>query len=187
MEKQQQHNEEFDIAIMEEQSLEMMEVRKINKDNAIIQKTKGGFISMEYEGVQYSRVNVFRTFPFTDPDRYISVREANDKAREIGIIIDLWADLREDDAISVKEQLEIRYFTPKIERIKELKDEYGFAYFTVQTDMGDCKFTMNMNSGAVVHLSETRIIITDLDGNRYEIADLNRLTALELKKLDVLL
>ena len=42
-----------------------------------------------------------------------------------------------------------------------------------------------MGGGSVVHLSEERILITDLDGNRYEIPELSKLTALELKKLDL--
>jgi hypothetical protein len=42
-----------------------------------------------------------------------------------------------------------------------------------------------MGSEAFVSLTESRILITDLDGNRYEIPDLNRLSAVERKKLDL--
>jgi len=39
----------------------------------------------------------------------------------------------------------------------------------------------------VVNLSDTRLMITDLDKNRFEIPDIGALTPIELKKLDLFL
>jgi hypothetical protein len=39
----------------------------------------------------------------------------------------------------------------------------------------------------VVHLSETRILISDVDENRFEIPDVMKLSAGERKKLDLFL
>ena len=44
-----------------------------------------------------------------------------------------------------------------------------------------------MNSSSVVSLSDVRLMVTDLDGNRFEIPDYTRLSAGELKKLDLFL
>ena len=37
----------------------------------------------------------------------------------------------------------------------------------------------------MINLSETRLILVDLDGNRFEVPDTGKLTAGELKKLDL--
>ena len=94
-------------------------------------------------------------------------------------------ELEKNQIAMIREQLEIRYFTPMIEKIYEIKDEYGYAYFDVATNNGPCKFTIHMGGGSVVSLSDTRILISDLDNNRFEIPDLTKLSATELKKLDL--
>lgn len=167
-----------------EDTEELLEIRYITRENAIFKRTGGGFVSLEFGGKTWPRVSVLRAFPFTDPNRYISIREPDDRAREIGMIRDL-SELDADTADMLREQLNLRYFTPAIQKIHDIKDEYGFAYFDVQTDRGPCRFTIHMGGGSVVRLSDTRILISDLDGNRFEIPDLGRLSAPELKKLDL--
>ncbi|MDO5155927.1 MAG: DUF1854 domain-containing protein [Eubacteriales bacterium] len=152
--------------------------------NAKFEKTQGGFITLSYNGVFYERVKIIRLFPFTDPDRYLSVRDGNEN--EIGVIEDL-KKLPEETAALIKAQLELYYFTPVIEKIIGIKDEYGYAYFHVMTDRGECKFTINMGANAVSKLTETRLLITDLDGNRFEIPDVLALTVKEQRKLDLFL
>lgn len=163
---------------------EMLEIRYLNQDNAVFKRTPGGFVSLDYQGRHYDRVSVYRAFPFSDPDKYISIREPDEKAREIGMVEDLYA-LDKETAAMLTEQMNIRYFTPVITRILDIKDEYGYAYFDVLTDRGACRFTIHMNGGSVVRLTDTRLLISDLDGNRFEIPDTRKLTAGELKKLDL--
>ena len=38
---------------------------------------------------------------------------------------------------------------------------------------------------AVIHLSDSRLLVTDIDGNRYEIPDFYQLSVVERKKLDL--
>lgn len=135
----------------------------------------------------YPRVQIYLTFPFTDPDSYISIREPDEKAREIGVVKNLNKDVTKETREMLKEQLRLRYFTPVINKIIHIKNEYGFAYFNVLTNHGACRFTIHMGGDSVINLSDTRLLITDLDGNRFEIPDITRLTALELKKLDLFL
>lgn len=170
--------------VMEEQSEDILELRYINKDNSCFKRTSGGFLSLEFNDKAYDRVNIYRTFPFTHPNEYISVREPDEKAREIGIIKSL-THLTKEQIDMVDEQLKLRYFTPVIEKIVDVKDEYGYAYFDVITNYGPCKFTIHMGGGTVIPLSDTRYLITDLDGNRFEIPNITKLSAVELKKLDL--
>lgn len=187
MDKNEKELEEVIVSIedsMDEQSEDILELRYLNKDNCTFSRTTGGFVSLVFGDKKYDRISIYRTFPFTEPDHYISIREPDEKAREIGIIKVL-TDLVKDQADMLQEQLNIRYFTPIIERIQDIKDEYGFAYFDVLTNYGACRFTIHMGGGSVVSLTDTRLLITDLDGNRFEIPNINKLSAMELKKLDL--
>lgn len=181
------NKEEFDLAQMEEETARMLRLRYLTKDNAVFARTEGGFVSLKVEDEFYPRVGVYASFPFADPDKYISIREANEKAREIGIIMDINKDVPEDTRKMLREQMDIRYFTPVITKINNIKDEYGFAYWDVETSRGRCKFTTRMNSSSVVYLTDTRLLITDLDENRFEIPDFTVLSGKELKKLDLFL
>lgn len=183
----EEQDEEFDLAKMDAETEEMLKLRFLDSHNAVFERTEGGFVSLKIEEESYPRIQVVRAFPFSDPDLYISIRESDEKAKEIGVIRDLNKDVAPDTAVMLREQMKLRYFTPVIERIYNIKDEYGFAYFDVLTNHGKCKFAIHMGGGSVVNLSDTRLMITDLDGNRFEIPDVNQLTSKELKKLDLFL
>lgn len=169
---------------MDLQSEDILELRYLTKDNSTFSRTSGGFVSLDYGDKHYDRISVYRTFPFTEPDQYLSIREPDEKAREIAMIKSL-TDLNKEQQEMIREQLNLRYFTPIIEKIIDIKDEYGFAYFDVLTNYGSCRFTIHMGGGSVVSLSDHRLLITDLDGNRFEIPDIYKLSSTELKKLDM--
>lgn len=172
------------VGVSDEAVDRMITTRLLTDASVDFKKTEGGFLSLVSDGKEYVRVKVLRLFPFTDPDRYISVRDLNDKDREIGVIEDLNQMSQETQKL-IREQLDLYYFTPQIKRIFSIKDEYGYAYFHVLTDAGECKFAINMGASAVVRLSETRLLITDLDENRFEIRDVTKLTQKEQRRLDL--
>lgn len=163
-----------------------LQIHTLTNDNAKVVKTNGGFVSLEYDGEKYDRVNFYCAFPLTDPENFISVRENTEEAREIGIIESL-SDFPQEIVGILKEQMNMRYFMPKIKSINSVKQEYGFAYWSVGTDRGECRFTLSMHGGAIAQLSETRLILTDIDGNRFEVPDTTQLTPTELKKIDLYL
>ncbi len=179
-------DEEFNLEQMEKETEEMLKLRYLNKDNAVFERTEGGFVSVRIGDEFYPRVQVVRMFPFSDPDQYISIRTPDEHSKEIGIIEHM-KQVSKEAAEMLREQLALRYFTPIITKIINIKDEYGYAYFDVVTDRGACRFTINMGGHSVVHLSETRILISDIDENRFEIPDVTKLTTKELKKLDLFL
>ena len=81
----------------------------------------------------------------------------------------------------------MRYFMPVITKVLDVKDEYGFAYWHVMTNFGVCRFTTHMSGDAVITLGESRLLVTDIDGNRYDIPDFYQLGVMERKKLDLFL
>ena len=176
--------EEFDEEKMKAESADLLELRYLTKENAKFERTPGGFVKLTYKDKIYDRVGVYRTFPVTQPEQFISIREADEKAREIGVIEKL-SELSPEQAKMLKEQLDLRYFTPEITKIFDIKTEYGYGYFHVMTTYGECRFTIHNGGSSVVSLTDTRIIINDLDGNRFEVPDIMKLTVAERKKLDL--
>ena len=63
----------------------------------------------------------------------------------------------------LKEQLDLRYFTPEITRIFDIKTEYGYGYFHVMTTYGECRFTIH-NGGSSVTLFAVLAIVIALMG-----------------------
>lgn len=178
--------EEFNLSQMERETEEMLQIRYLTEQNTVFSRTEGGFVSLSVGEESYSRIQVIRMFPFMEKDRFLSVRSVGDKIKEIGIIEDL-KDMGKEAVQLIKEQLNLRYFTPVITRILSVKEEYGFAYWDVITDRGECRFTIHMGGNAVVHLTEERILLSDIDENRFEIPDVRQLTPAERRKLDLFL
>lgn len=174
-----------DIIEQEKQAVEdLIAIRAVTADNAVFARTEGGFVSMDFGDKHYSRISVHRCFPHSDPTHYISIREPENDGKEIGLIEDITA-LPEETRKMLTEQMELRYFAPKILKVHDVKSEYGYSYWDVTTDRGRCRFTARMGGGSVYSIGKDRYLVNDLDGNRFEIPDLYALTPKEIKKLDL--
>lgn len=189
--------QEFDEEALKKESEELLEMHFLTGENARFRRTEGGFVALTVKEAgeekhseteagtrEYDRVGVYLTFPLTNPEEFISIREADEKAKEIGIIEKL-SQLEKDQQEMLREQIKLRYFRPVITKVLDVKDEYGYAYWNVVTTFGACRFTTQMSGDAVVHLSDSRLLVTDIDGNRYEIPDFYSLSVIERKKLDL--
>ncbi len=176
--------QEFDEEALKKESEELLEMRMLDGSNACFSRTPGGFVALKTKDKEYARVGVYLTFPLTNPEEFISIREADEKAKEIGMVEKL-SLLPADQQEMLREQIKLRYFMPVITKVMDVKDEYGYAYWNVATTFGVCRFTTQMSGDAVIHLSDSRLLVTDIDGNRYEIPDFYSLSVMERKKLDL--
>lgn len=166
---------------------EITTVRYISDDELILNKTQGGFLSLTLGDKTYKRIMLQRAFPLSKPTQYISVREIREDrepGEEIGVIEDIDALSPEKKAI-VEEELAVRYFTPQILQITKLKDERGFVYMEVVTTSGSRKITANNNSSSFIRLSAVRVLIVDVDGNRFDIPDMTKLDKKSIRNLEV--
>lgn len=160
------------------------ETKYMTTENTTFEKTEGGFVSVRFDGKFYPRADFCRAFPLSSPDLFVSVRESSGKHREIGMIADL-KTFPDQIAQLIRTQINLRYFTPKITKLYTAVDANGTTTFDCDTDKGRCTFVIRGGSDAVIRLSETRIIFTDVDGNRFEVPDISKLTRREQKKLDL--
>ncbi len=124
------------------------------------------------EDRSYPTVQVVRARPLSDPDRCISLLDAN--GEEICMIDDP-ADLDEMSRRILREELERRYMTARIERVYSARSEPGACYFDVQTHRGRREFVVQNVHESARWLGEHRLLLVDVDGNRFEIPDLKAL------------
>lgn len=169
---------------------DLVEIRYLNDNEIELKRTEGGFISLKLsENEFYPRISVYRIFPLLKPNEYISLREIGsnrDLGKEIGIIRDIRSISSEKVEI-LHDEIDRRYFTPKINHVFSLKDEFGYIYMDIETSAGLKKITVQNGSNNFMKITENRIIIIDIDGNRYEITDYSSLDSKSIRLLETMI
>ncbi len=160
-----------------------VEIRYLSPESARFERTAGGFLSLTDGGERYPRVFLYRSFPFSLSDEYISVRDKEGK--EIGMIRRI-SDFPAEVQALLREELERRYFTPVITKIRSVKEEFGYTYWDVETDCGPLRFTVKEAHHNVVLLGPEHLLIVDVDGNRFEIPDCTALDSQSRRFIDAL-
>ena len=120
----------------------------------------------------YTRVKIVRAAPLSHPKQYISLLDVKDE--EICMIDDLKSLDAEMRAI-VDEELERRYLTSIIEQVSSVRNEFGTSYWDVRTNRGEREFVVQNAAENAQWLGDHRLLLIDVDGNRFEIPDLNDL------------
>ena len=145
--------------------------------------TKNNFLYVKYEEKE-ERVFLCRQFPFELEWEFISVMNA--EKQEIGIVrrVD---DFEGETRELLREELSKRYYTPVILQILGSKERYGFSYWKVKTKEGEVSFTLHDTYRSIIRASESRIIMMDVNGNRFEIPDVNALDRKSYKKIELYL
>ncbi len=113
-----------------------------------------------------------RCFPLTLADEYISLHDSS--GAEVGIL----KDLSKMDAASreaIADELDAFYFTPALSRILSLKAEASMWKWEVETQRGEVVFYLRGVRDSVHEVAPNRWQIYSVDGQRYEIRDLNEL------------
>jgi hypothetical protein len=115
---------------------------------------------------------VRRCFPLSLPQAYISIVDG--AGAEVAILRDM-SGLDERGRCILEQELERGYFVPRILKILSLRDEFGMQVWNVVTDRGDVEFVVREPRDKVKFVGAARVLITDVDDNRYEIRDMHAL------------
>lgn len=162
----------------------MDDLRYITSKEAHFYKNSGGFLGLKLKDIDYERVSLHRAFPLSYSSRYISVKDKEGK--EIGIIEAL-EEFPSDIVDLFNEELDRRYFLPKVVKINSIKEEFGYSYWDVVTDLGAKRFTIKKDNSSFLNVKDNRILVIDVDGNRYEISDYTKLDSKSYKLIELLL
>lgn len=144
---------------------------------------KNGLLWLVYEGKE-TRVSLRRNFPMEELWGLLSV--LNEKEEEVGMIRSLDSLEGEEKELLVAE-LERRYYAPVILKILSLKERFGFSYWKVKTAEGDVEFTLRDTYKSLIRMSEKRVFILDVDGNRFVIPDVSALDRKSYRKIELYL
>lgn len=149
-----------------------MELVYLTPDNAHFEETDGRLLSVRVRDQVYPAVYLHCSFPHTNKEEYISIRTIDN--REAGLIRSL-ADFPGPTAELLRKHIRFRYFAPLITRIIEIKEEFGYAFWSAETSAGLCRFTVGRGNNVRI-VAGQKVLITDVDGNRFLIEDLRKLS-----------
>ncbi|WP_127579020.1 DUF1854 domain-containing protein [Paenibacillus koleovorans] len=160
------------------------EIELLTPDEVRFVRRPGGMLGMEYKGVSYPEVLLYRTYPLSKSEQYLSVRQP--KGEEIGILERL-SDLDPASQAEVRTELRLRYLIPTVTRIVKIKQYPGMWVWELETSLGPIKLSMRNLHEHVQMIGADRILLSDLDGNRCEIPSVERLEPASQKQLSKIL
>lgn len=163
---------------------DLTKIKYLTPKEAIFSTTEGSLLALQLKDKFYNKVDLYQAFPYSLEEKYISVRD--EQGEEIGIIKDL-QEFGKESQVAIKTELKWRYYAPQINRILNIKDEFGHMYWDVETDHGFRKFVTRGRDTGIFPISESRILIVDMTGNRFEIPDYHQLDQKSMRFLEPLI
>lgn len=118
-----------------------------------------------------AKARVARCFPWSLGDEYISVRDGEGK--EI-VLLKTLDEVDPDTRKLIEQELLDTVFVPRIRSITKYSDEFDVISITAETDRGEVTFQIRERQDVRI-LSATRAVFRDVDGNLYEVPDINAL------------
>ncbi len=160
------------------------DIKYLTPDNCRFEVSENGFVKASIEGAEAVRVYLYRAFPHDMSDKYISVTDS--EKIEYGIIRDL-SIFGEETAKIVLADLDRRYFIPKILEITALEEKFGNSYWSIVTDVGERIITVKDTFRSIIRIGDDRAMVSDEDGNRYEIVSLEGLDRKSYRRIELFL
>ncbi len=125
-------------------------------------------------------VRLYQAAPLSQPKHFLAFQDG--KGEEIALVPHL-SDLTTEAQPVAEAELARRYLTAKIESVSGVKTEFGATYWNVVTSRGERDFVMQSLTESCIWLSDTHILLIDVDGNRFEIPDRTLLDAASRERL----
>lgn len=147
------------------------------------------------EGATHARVEIAgdrvvlsarvrRLFPLSNSEHHLSLQDR--EGNEVGIIAS-FEGMDPESRQVFAEDLDRRYFTPILERLDEVEAQRGMWRFTGHTQRGPVEFWVRNWRDSSHELSPNRWQILSVEGQRYEIEDLEALDDKSQRLLEQLL
>ncbi len=140
-----------------------------------------GNVQLDRAGQVQIVASMIAAFPLTHPDGMVSLRDS--EGVEIGIL-DSAGQLDDESMKIVLDALERSYFMPRILDIFDITDAMNVVEWIVETDRGARVFHVRYVRQNIRRIGMRRLVIKDVDGNRYEIHDWIDLPVLAQKLLE---
>ena len=149
--------------------------RFLDADKLKFTRSEVGTARLEIQDeICYLRVIVRRLMPLSNPDQYISL--SADEDTEIGILVNP-SELAPESLEILNEELDKRYFTPIIQKVYRVREQFGIHEWEVETARGRVTFLVRGLNQNIKQALPARLFVTDVRGNRYDIPDYRELDA----------
>jgi hypothetical protein len=129
---------------------------------------------IDTDGTYYPRVTLRRCFPLSAQNTNIMVCAPGvemEHGTELGMIKEVEALVGESREAVLRE-LALHYFVPVVKKIHSIRDEFGFLYWSVDTDRGPRDFIMRDSIiSSTRRVSDGRWLLIDINQTRYEVRD----------------
>jgi hypothetical protein len=132
----------------------------------------------------YLKVRAALAAPLSRPGQHVSLLDG--KGEEIVMLPEL-DGLEPGSRQVVEEELRRRYLTSQVRAVLSMRQEFGVTYWEVETDRGVRDFVVRDLQENCVWLSDTHLLLIDVDGSRFEIVDRGRLDERSHRLLDAIL
>jgi Domain of unknown function (DUF1854) len=148
-----------------------------------LQQDGQGKMVLKRDGQEDAKdVRIRRAFPWSHPDRFVSIRSSEGK--ELVLIDDL-ATLAQDQQELIRAYLAKWALIPKIKRVIHVDVRFGFQQWKVETDRGVVEFRVQERED-IRFLQDGRFSIKDVDGCVYEMPPLDQLDEQSQRAVEVL-
>ena len=127
------------------------------------------------EEKSYHTVKPVWAAPLSRPKQYLALLDG--KGNEIIMMTDPATALAPSAWDAVQTELRRRYLTATVEAITSARVEYGATYWLAETDRGRREFVTQSLQENAQWLSPEHLLLIDVDGNRFEIPNVNTLDA----------
>ncbi len=129
-----------------------------------------GTLALTCGAKRYRSVNIRIGRPLYRPDEFASVLDQ--KGNEVATLVNLGSLPAQSRRVLAAHH--DRYdLTSIISRIISISHMYGSSFWEVETDKGTRQFVIRGTTEHVRWLNDSRILVTDVRGSRFEIPDLN--------------
>ena len=132
-----------------------------------------GRIAIQFgAGAIHRDVRVRRAAPLSDPDHYLVFLDAH--GRELCVVRDPHRLTAAAQAV-VTAALEHEYLSAQLTAIRSLRIEGEVCYVDAETARGRRDFVVSNLQRGLRRVGDRKLLFIDIDGNRYEIEDYERL------------
>jgi hypothetical protein len=146
----------------------------LNAAEVRFRRDEDGRVQMLRDGGSTAVSGLVAAFPLSRRRRMIAVRDR--EGREIGILDDT-RQLDDTSQAIVRYELERSYFMPRILDVLDIEENLSVVEWQVETDKGPRRFQARGVRKNIRRVGRRRLVIKDVDGNRYEIPDWTDLPA----------
>ena len=157
---------------------------RLGPDRVRFERTGGYLVrALLADGASHQPVDFYRAFPYSAPDDLVALRDSS--GAELGILAPL-AEFPAADRDIVLEELQRRYFAPRITAVDALDERFGQSHWRVATDAGPAQFTVQNEHANLRDLPDGTLLLIAVDGNRYRLAPRAELEPRIRRKLEAM-